>query len=387
MKQYIIVTLFFATFLFGVSCTKDEIYLYNTQNTPDLSNPIIQKMTNIVWYPEGGSVVDNWSTRNNIYKPSDYASSLLYNAAWTNLTLYRDGTSNMVFVPPMLINTVIHCKGNWQVSTEEENTIILSTKTPVSSVTGKIKILDLEAKENISTAKISLDFGDRLLSLRLVNDNSITQTSAIGMATQYSWIAEQAILTEPLEESDFIGTWATPPSTITDPNRQTIAEDITGIIYIEDLLANTPAFSRGLTFHLQKEGKAQIVYTAGGTSGIIFSYEMGLTENVFSDAKWWVKGNKIFIETNEELFYSIGESMFRFAPHVTNTTLLGYTSAEKYYTPIRIRPNQYSFEIIERTDKGFWTRVTTRTEIFYAFLSKTTFDENNTLNIKDVFKK
>jgi len=120
MKQYIIGTLFFATFLFGVSCTKEEIYLYNTQNTPDLSNPIIQKMTNIVWYPEGGSVVDNWSTRNNIYKPSDYASSLLYNAAWTNLTLYRDGTSNMVFVPPMLINTVIHCKGNWQVSTEEE---------------------------------------------------------------------------------------------------------------------------------------------------------------------------------------------------------------------------------------------------------------------------
>jgi hypothetical protein len=72
------------------------------------------------------------------------------------------------------------------------------------------------------------------------------------------------------------------------------------------------------------------------------------------------------------------------APHYGNLTLLGYSGA----TPIRIKSNQlYNLEIVERNNDGFWTRVTTKTETFYAFLQKSTYDKSNMLNIKDVFKK
>ena len=54
MKQYIIVTLVIATLCLMTGCTKDEIEIYNTQNTPDLSNPIIQKVSNTVWYNKIG---------------------------------------------------------------------------------------------------------------------------------------------------------------------------------------------------------------------------------------------------------------------------------------------------------------------------------------------
>ncbi|MPN53581.1 hypothetical protein SDC9_201245 [bioreactor metagenome] len=74
--------------------------------------------------------------------------------------------------------------------------------------------------------------------------------------------------------------------------------------------------------------------------------------------------------------------LFAFIPHLTNLTLLGYDGP----TAIRTRAKQlYSIEIVEKVEKGYWVRATTKTEIFYAFLRKSTFDESKGIHIKDLF--
>jgi hypothetical protein len=380
MKHIIIIILAFATLFFVQSCKKEEIYLYNTQNTPDLSNPIIQKVSNTVWYNAIGdrNVMEIWSSQNNIYKPADFASSILYQMAWTSLTLRRDGTSNMVYVPPFASHVVVHAQGNWAVSTEEENTIILSTKTPVSSVTGKIKILNLETKDNVSTLKISLDFGDRLMTAQLSNENPYDYLQEpLFKALDASWFDGKTVSGTAIDTKEFFGTWAghDNASDLTD-------YDMARYTHMEDLLSNTPTFINGISFNIEEGGNAQIVYS-GRSIKSFFNEWTQAGKTVYSNAKWSVSGNKILVESDEEVFLSYGELLFGFVPHSTNLTLLGY---DKNATPIRTRAKQlYSMEVIEKAENGYWMRVTTKTETFYAFFKKSTFDQSTAINIKDLF--
>lgn len=380
MKHFISISIAFATLFLTQSCKKEEIYLYNTQNTPDLSNPIIQKVSNTVWYNtiSDHKVMEIWSSQNNIYKPADFASSVLYQAAWVSLALYRDGTSNMVYVPPFASHVVVHAQGNWTVSTEEENTIILSTKTPVSSVTGKIKILNLEAKDNVSTLKLSLDFGDRLMTAELSNENPYSYLQEpLFKALDQSWFASKTVSTAAINANDFIGNWSghDNASDLTD-------YDMVRYTHMEDLLSNTPTFVNGISFNLKEGGNAQIVYS-GRTIKSFFEQWTQAGQTVYSNAKWSVNGNKILVESDEEVFFSYGELLFGFVPHSTNLTLLGY---DQNSAPIRIRAKQlYSLEIVEKLEKGYWMRVTTKTETFYAFFQKTTFDSTKGINIKELF--
>ncbi|MBX2922551.1 MAG: hypothetical protein KF746_10200 [Chitinophagaceae bacterium] len=384
MKHTLIIFSF--SLLLMTGCKKEEIIVYNTQNTPDLSNPIIQKLTNVVWYKEGLSLTEQWTSQNNILKPADYVSSLLYNAAWASITLYRDGTSNMVYLPPFIASTAIHCKGNWQVSTEEENTIILSTKTPVSSVTGKIKVLNMEAKDNLSVAEVSIDFGDRLLKVNLINESPYTydmNSPAFVSAIDYNWFASQEIQATPLKAEDFVGAWSIPTGdvdgkTFSSPDFPT--EGLKRIAYVEDLLTQTPSFAYGMTFNLKNGGKADIYYQ----NNYFFNSEFDTDKTVVSNATWSVKGNKILIETDEEMFLSIGEGLFGLSSHVANLISLGITPKTKQN--IRILPKQfYSIELISRNEKGFWARITTQSTVLYTFLSKAEFDSSSTINIKDLF--
>ncbi|HMR19066.1 MAG TPA: hypothetical protein PKA53_07185, partial [Sphingobacterium sp.] len=287
----------------------------------------------------------------------------------------------MTFVPPFASQAVIHTKGNWAVSTEEENTILLNTKTPVTSVTAKIKILNMETKETGSVVKISVDFGNQLITTELSNNNPFGYVQGpLFRALDHSWYASKTVSKAPINASEFIGTWTghgdNSASELTD-------YDMIRYTHIEDLLANTPAVLTGLSFDLEEGGKAKIVYTGRGSRSY-FNDITGGDRVVFSNAKWSVHGNNIRIETDEEMFVSFGELLFMLPPHYGNLTLLGYSGV----TPIRIKSNQlYNLEIVERNDDGFWTRVTTKTETFYIFLQKSTYDKNNTVNIKDVFKK
>ncbi|MFA7493967.1 MAG: hypothetical protein WCZ43_10700 [Proteiniphilum sp.] len=97
MKINPIIILFTAMLLIVSSCKKEEIEVWNTQITPDLSNPIIQSVTNITWYRNINTTREEWVSVENIPKPSEAMASMLYQIAWVNFTLFRDGTSNMLF--------------------------------------------------------------------------------------------------------------------------------------------------------------------------------------------------------------------------------------------------------------------------------------------------
>ncbi|MVZ62958.1 hypothetical protein [Sphingobacterium humi] len=390
--KFTILSLFFLVFCLLTGCKKEKITLYNILNSPNLTNPIIQKISNQVWYKDNEGFSETWSTQNNIFKPSDYVSSMLYQAAWTSLTLYRDGTSNMLFMPPYQQGAAIHCKGNWSVATDEENTLILSTKTPVSSVTGKIKILNMENKGNVNTLKLAIDFGDRVLETQFSNRNPNTysmESAAYVAAIDNNWFASQPIQTSALKAEEFIGAWVSPHSF--SNNGQSISspdfplEGVMRITYIEDLLMNTPAFFNGVLFNLQDGGKAQIAYPFLFSS--FYKSFLNNSKDIVSNARWTTKGNKLLIETDEDLFLSLGEGLFGLKPHAGEQIYIGERADSQLYTnaqAIRILPKQiYIIELIRKTDKGFWARISTKNAIFYAFLSKTTFDSSNTINIRE----
>jgi len=388
MKKHIIpITILF---LIATSCHKEEIRVYNTQNTPDLSNPVIQKFTNTIWF-KNGLDIQHWASSDNIYKSSEMASFLLYQMAWRSLTLYRDGTSNMVFLPPFSESTAIHCKGNWKVSTEEENTIILSTKTPVTSVTGKIKILYLETKEELGVAKVSVDFGDRLLTTSLYNEDPWTDRPAYVSAVDYDWFAAQQIQTDPLRAEDFIGAWKSSEGR-DDLNKTLLDKDfplehVRRATYMEDLLMQTPNILLGMTFNLRENGKAQLAYHSMLTD--FYKKHLNITENIVSDAQWSVRGNKIYIETDEELHYAIGEGLFKYKSSVPGLIYIGERAQGGYSTtPLYILPNKqrYILELISRNEEGFWARITTKTGVFWLFLFKTEFDGDNTINIREAHR-
>jgi hypothetical protein len=188
-----------------------------------------------------------------------------------------------------------------------------------------------------------------------------------------------------LKAEDFVGAWSIPTGT---ENGKTFSstdfpmEGLRRIAYVEDLLTNTPSFAYGMTFNLKKDGKADLYYY----NNYFYNSEFDTDKTVVSDARWSVKGNKLLIETDEEMFLSIGEGLFGLTSHITNIISLGISPKTKQN--IRIMPRQfYSIELISRNEKGFWARVTTQNAVLYSFLSKAEFNDSNTVNIKELFKK
>lgn len=294
-----------------LGCQKEKIEVFNTNVSPDLSNPIVQKLTNITWYRQDfNSSSEEWKTKYNIPKQSEHMASLLYTMAWWNITLYRDGSSVMLFVPPMLSNTYLHCTGKWKVSETEENTIIVTTKTPVSNTSFKMKVLYLETKDNIGYMNVSMDFGNRVITANLLNAQVAEETAKV---VDFNWYEENPVSTTALNIGDFENTiWARPEFRLREDtalgNDQFITERTTRSNYVSDLLTYTPAIlNHSLAFHLEKNGKAFMYYGAFTIFNWVNFAEKRL---LYSDAKWSIKGNKLFIETDEEFFQSIGENMF-----------------------------------------------------------------------------
>ena len=58
MKRTLIIVSLLATLLFSACDQRNTIDVYETNSTPDLSNPVIQKLTNVSWYM-GGSLENN----------------------------------------------------------------------------------------------------------------------------------------------------------------------------------------------------------------------------------------------------------------------------------------------------------------------------------------
>lgn len=348
------------------SCKKEEITLYNTQITPDLSNPVIQKITNITWYRAGGldAVVEEWSSTQEVPKASEAAASMLYSMAWLNLTLYRDGTSTMLYAPPLFNYAYIHCRGTWAVSQKEQNTVVINTETPVGPVLIKAKVINLESKENLAMLQLSMDFGNRKIMAYMNNSSNIDAN-----APYYddAWYSNNPVSDSPLSVSDFIGAWATAGYDAQNSTTALQGEERKYLVmrstHVTDLFAQTPNFFSGLMYSFAGGGKAEIIYTPN-----YFEGGWGTEKRVVSEATWSVKGNKVMLETDEDLYWSAGELMFSFPViDMTNVTHHGQIGKLSLRTQAK---RFYLFEVISREENGMWCRITTNNANFHGFLFK-----------------
>lgn len=373
-----------------IGCSKKDIVIENTSISPDLSNPIIQKISNQTWYKSAGTADGQakliWESQKNMPSSSESAANMLYSMAFQNITLNRNGTSNMLFVPPFLTHVYIHNSGTWRVAQTEANAIILNTKTPVSNSTAMTKVLKLEAKDQVSTLHLSMDFGYRLMEFNFVNKSFVPNDPIKTDAEDLRWFEKQQIATAPLHPKDFIGTWATAhfinPVNTAFYGGEYKKEEIIQVSHIEDLLLATPTFFSGQAFDLQADGSASIAYKLFETTlnGVEDQIPGGKT--VVSKATWEIRGNKIFIHTDEALFYSLGEMLFHLPVYGDRLLTVGHYGD----LPIRIQQGRYyAIELIEKTAKGFWSRITTNDGVFYSFLARTQLDANETINIKNAF--
>lgn len=373
MKKILSILLGLACLLSG--CEKDETILYNTQITPDLSNPVIQKLTNTTWYRNGmNTVQEEWATLISIPKPSEAMASMLYSMAWMNLTLHRDGTTSMLYIPPILPHVYVHCQGTWTVSATEENTVIINTKTPVSSAIIKLKVLNLEIQDNVAALNVSMDFGNRLITAFLTNNNIDPR----GDTFDESWYANNTVSTNPIKAEDFIGAWATPQyDRETTPLAKYPTEYIIRSTHVDDLFTQTPNSFSGVKFIFQENGKAYINYSKE------YKESLGLEKEFVSNARWTVKGNKVILESDEEFFYSAGELLFGFPTNAPNLTHYGFIKD----TPIISQAKRfYIFEVIKREQHGVWCRITSNDANANAFLFKADANLGDVVNIKDVVK-
>ncbi|MGO1786637.1 MAG: hypothetical protein ACTHZ7_06130 [Sphingobacterium sp.] len=385
MKPRYIILLFTTSLVMVTGCSKKDFIVENTTITPDLSNPIIQRISNQTWYKNpslsSGETHFIWESKEHIPNPSEALASLLYQAAFQNITLNRDGTSNMVFIPPFFPNVYIHNKGNWQVAKTEENAIILNTETPVSNATAKVKVLNLETQEQVASLNLSMDFGNRLMEFKFINNPYISDPVKLE-AADFHWLERQVVATAPLNAKDFVGAWASASDETTLANREFKEEEIIRIVKIEDLLLSTPTFIAGQVFDLRADGTASIGYKLFETLLAGAEDKIQGSKTVVSNATWEVKGNKIFVHTDEALFYSLGELLYHLPVYGEYLTEIG----EFAEIPMRIQKYRYyAIEIIEKREDGFWSRITTNDAIFYAFMFKSQFDLNNTINVKNAF--
>ena len=102
MKRTLIIVSLLATLLFSACDQRNTIDVYETNSTPDLSNPVIQKLTNVSWY-KGGSLENTtvWTTTKFKDKASSPFESMLYSMAWIGMELHRDGTSTHCSAHPL----------------------------------------------------------------------------------------------------------------------------------------------------------------------------------------------------------------------------------------------------------------------------------------------
>ena len=217
MKNIVILASLLATIIFSACDKRNVIDVYETSSTPDLSNPVVQKLTNVTWYKNIG--IENtvvWTTTRFKEKASSPFESMLYMMAWLGMELRRDGSSTLLFRPPLGESSYIFCQGKWKVSTTEENTIIIDSKTPVGYINMKVKVKDLQAKDNVSILTALVDVGDRVLMIDFFNNTSIygdepeNEFPGIGKTARQDWFATMPVNHNNLSLANYVNTsWET----------------------------------------------------------------------------------------------------------------------------------------------------------------------------------
>lgn len=376
MKHIVLAALSLAT-LFAACDQRNVIDVHQEATVPDLNNPVVQKLTSTTWFKDVNLNIpnDSWSSTNFSNKASGPFEGMLYSMAWLGMELQRDGTSTLIFYPPLTKYQFLLCRGKWKTSPTDPNTVIIDTKTPVGYATLRVKVMDLQTKDNVAMIRAYVDVGDRVMMIDFFNGGSVLEG---GSPTEFpdlrnmgqAWFDGMQVSRQPIDKALFNNTaWEMSPYSSESESKFEIPQLAIRTTFVNDFLTKTPSLVYGAKFNFAQDGNVYIDIPSVVKQTAFRPWASQVEDkNIMVKGTWRTQGNRIIVETNELPFISVGEELFRVP---TDQRPLDVLLSNDNGDAVKVWKNYYYIiEYIKSTNTGAWFRISSPQETYYLFMLK-----------------
>ena len=381
MKHIILAALSLAT-LFAACDQRNVIDVHQEAAVPDLNNPVVQKLTSTTWFKDVNLNIpnDSWSSTNYSKKASGPFEGMLYTMAWLGMELQRDGTSTLIFYPPVTKYQFLLCRGKWKTSPTDPNTVIIDTKTPVGYATMRVKVMDMQTKDNVAMIRTYIDTGNRVMMIDFFNGGSVLEG---GSPTEFpdlrnmrqAWFDGMQVSRQPIDKGLFNNTaWEMSPHSRDVEKDFEIPQMAIRTTFINDLLTKTPSLVYGAKFNFAQDGNVYIDIPSVVKETAFRPWASQVEDKtIMVKGTWRTQGNRIIIETNELPFASVGEAVFQLPVDLQPLDVL---FSDNNGDAVRVWKNYYIIiEYIKPANTGAWFRISSPQETYYLFMRKQTIDK------------
>ena len=381
MKHIILAALSLAT-LFAACDQRNVIDVHQEAAVPDLNNPVVQKLTSTTWFKDVNMNIpnDSWSSTNYSKKASGPFEGMLYSMAWLGMELQRDGTTTLIFYPPVTKYQFLLCRGKWKTSPTDPNTVIIDTKTPVGYATMRVKVMDMQTKDNVAMIRTYIDTGNRVMMIDFFNSGSVLEG---GSPTEFpdlrnmrqAWFDGMQVSRQPIDKSLFNNTaWEMSPHSRDVEKDFEIPQMAIRTTFINDLLTKTPSLVYGAKFNFAQDGNVYIDIPSVVKETAFRPWASQVEDKtIMVKGTWRTQGNRIIIETNELPFVSVGEAVFQLPVDLQPLDVL---FSDNNGDAVKVWKNYYIIiEYIKPANTGAWFRISSPQETYYLFMRKQPIDK------------
>ena len=381
MKHIVLAALSLAT-LFAACDQRNVIDVHQEAAVPDLNNPVVQKLTSTTWFKDVNLNIpnDSWSSTNYSKKASGPFEGMLYSMAWLGMELQRDGTSTLIFYPPVTKYQFLLCRGKWKTSPTDPNTVIIDTKTPVGYATMRVKVMDMQTKDNVAMIRTYIDTGNRVMMVDFFNSGSVLEG---GSPTEFpdlrnmrqAWFDGMQVSRQPIDKSLFNNTaWEMSPHSRDVEKDFEIPQMAIRTTFINDLLTKTPSLVYGAKFNFAQDGNVYIDIPSVVKETAFRPWASQVEDKtIMVKGTWRTQGNRIIIETNEQPFVSVGEAVFQLPVDLQPLDVL---FSDNNGDAVKVWKNYYIIiEYIKPANTGAWFRISSPQETYYLFMRKQPIDK------------
>ncbi|MFC2265556.1 MAG: hypothetical protein ACFNM7_10125 [Prevotella conceptionensis] len=381
MKHIVLAALSLAT-LFAACDQRNVIDVHQEAAVPDLNNPVVQKLTSTTWFKDVNLNIpnDSWSSTNYSKKASGPFEGMLYTMAWLGMELQRDGTSTLIFYPPVTKYQFLLCRGKWKTSPTDPNTVIIDTKTPVGYATMRVKVMDMQTKDNVAMIRTYIDTGNRVMMVDFFNSGSVLEG---GSPTEFpdlrnmrqAWFDGMQVSRQPIDKGLFNNTaWEMSPHSRDVEKDFEIPQMAIRTTFINDLLTKTPSLVYGAKFNFAQDGNVYIDIPSVVKETAFRPWASQVEDKtIMVKGTWRTQGNRIIIETNELPFASVGEAVFQLPVDLQPLDVL---FSDNNGDAVRVWKNYYIIiEYIKPANTGAWFRISSPQETYYLFMRKQPIDK------------
>lgn len=376
MKHIVLAALSLAT-LFAACDQRNVIDVHQEATVPDLNNPVVQKLTSTTWFKDVNLNIpnDSWSSTNYSKKASGPFEGMLYSMAWLGMELQRDGTSTLIFYPPVTKYQFLLCRGKWKTSPTDPNTVIIDTKTPVGYATMRVKVMDMQTKDNVAMIRTYIDTGNRVMMIDFFNGGSVLEG---GSPTEFpdlrnmrqAWFDGMQVSRQPIDKGLFNNTaWEMSPHSRDVEKDFEIPQMAIRTTFINDLLTKTPSLVYGAKFNFAQDGNVYIDIPSVVKETAFRPWASQVEDKtIMVKGTWRTQGNRIIIETNELPFVSVGEAVFQLPVDLQPLDVL---FSDNNGDAVKVWKNYYIIiEYIKPANTGAWFRISSPQETYYLFMLK-----------------